>query len=159
MKIGVISDTHLKRPNRLLEKIIEEHFNDVDLVLHAGDLTSLEVLDAFKGKELITVTGNSDKLDVRKRLSEKEVFIAEDYKIGLIHGWGSPLGLEKRVASSFEGIHCIVFGHSHLPVNHQRNGILFFNPGSFSGGLFSMWKRSIGFLTIDTEIRGEIVRL
>ena len=60
MKIGVISDTHLNGPNPSLERAIEKYFKDVDLILHAGDLTSMEVLHAFKGKKVIAVAGNND---------------------------------------------------------------------------------------------------
>jgi len=159
MKIGVISDTHLMGLNSFLEEVTERYFSDVDLILHAGDLVSLEVLDTFKGKELIAVAGNSDPSEVKERLPEKEVISADRFKIGLIHGWGFPLGLRKKVASSFEGIHCIVFGHSHRSANFLRNNILYFNPGSFSSDISSLWRRSIGILTIEEEIQGEIIRL
>lgn len=160
MEIGVIADTHLAHANRLLVKAVEEHFKNADLILHAGDLTSMAVLDAFKGKEIVAVAGNSDSREIRQRLSKKEVITAGGYRIGLIHGWGSPVGIEKRVASSFdEDVQCVIFGHSHRAVNHMRDEILYFNPGSFSGGLFSLWKSSIGILTIDREIHARIIRL
>ena len=159
MKIGILSDTHLEASNPALERIIGQYFGDTDLILHAGDLISLDVLAAFAGKEVIAVAGNSDPHDVRARLPEKEVVQAGGFKIGLIHGWGIPLGIEKRLASAFSGVDCLVFGHSHRPVNHYRNGILFFNPGAFSGGIFSLWRRTIGILRVDKDIRGEIIRI
>ncbi|MBW2609357.1 MAG: YfcE family phosphodiesterase [Deltaproteobacteria bacterium] len=159
MKIGVISDTHLKGANHILEKIVEKYFKDADLILHAGDLTAMKVLDAFDGKEVIAVAGNSDTSDVKQRLPEREIITAGNFRIGLIHGWGLPMGLEKRVTFSFDRIHCLVFGHSHRAVNHRRNGIHYFNPGSFSGGIYSLWRRSIGLLTIDRDIYGEIIRI
>ena len=159
MKIGVISDTHLKESNHFLEKVIEAYFKDVDLILHAGDLTSMEVLHAFKGKEVVAVAGNNDSSEVKKRLSIREVITANHLKIGLIHGWGFPMGVERRVRSLFRGIHCLVFGHNHWATNHSRNGILYFNPGAFSGGISSLWRRSIGLLTIDEDIQGRIIRL
>ncbi len=157
MKIGVISDTHLKGADPLLERVIEKYFKGVDLNFHAGDLTSAEVLGAFRGKEIVAVAGNNDSSGVKQQLPKKEVITANGFKIGLIHGWGLPLGLEKRVTYSFEGIHCLVYGHSHRAVSHRRNGILYFNPGSFSGGLASLWRRSVGLLTIDKDIKGEII--
>ncbi|MEE9611025.1 MAG: YfcE family phosphodiesterase [Desulfatiglandales bacterium] len=158
MKIGVLSDTHLNGPNSFLEKIVEKYFKDVDLILHAGDLTSMEVLHAFKGKEVIAVSGNSDSSQVKQRLPVKEVIEANHFKIGLTHGWGLPIGLGKRLTSLFREIHCLVYGHSHWATNHRRNGILYFNPGSFSGGISSLWRRSIGLLTVEEDIRGEIIR-
>ena len=159
MKIGVISDTHLRESNHLLQKVIDLHFKDVDVILHAGDLTAIEVLHAFEGKEVIAVAGNSDSPEVKKRLPIKEVITAKHLKIGLIHGWGFPMGVEGRVRSLFQGIHCLVFGHNHWATNHNRNGILYFNPGTFSGGISSLWRRTIGLLTIDKDIQGRIIRL
>jgi putative phosphoesterase len=159
MKIGVISDTHLKGPSRSLQKIAGEYFRDVDLILHAGDLTSLKVLEAFNGKPVIAVAGNNDPPEVKKKLRVKEVISVNPFKIGLTHGWGFPVRLERKLTPFFEEVDCIVFGHTHCSVNHHANGILYFNPGSFSGGILSLWRRSIGLLTIDREIRGHIIRL
>ena len=159
MKIGVISDTHLRGPSRFLEKTVEEHFSDVDLILHAGDLTALEVLSVFKEREVIAVAGNSDSFDVKKRLPVKKVVTANHFRIGLAHGWGFPLGLERKVTPIFRGVNCIVFGHSHWATNRYKNGILYFNPGAFSGGISSLWRRSIGLLKIDRKIQGEIIRI
>ncbi len=56
----------------------------------------------------------------------------EQYHLALIHGWGSPVGLRRRILASFErpypGI--IVFGHSHTPEKVMEDGILWVNPGS-----------------------------
>lgn len=159
MKIGVISDTHLTRGNDLLQQIIQEYFQEVDLILHAGDLTSLDLLEAFTGKKVVAVAGNMDSLEVRKQLREKEVVEAGGFKIGLIHGWGSPNGLEKRVAACFEGVDCVVFGHSHRPCNQIMDGVLLFNPGAFSSGILSMRGGSIGLLHIGEGIEGEIIKI
>ena len=159
MKIGVISDTHLKGPSQLLEKIAREYFRNVDLILHAGDLTSLQVLEVFEKKEVIAVAGNNDAPEVKKKLPVREVISINHFKIGLTHGWGFPIRLERKLAPLFKGVDCIVFGHSHRAANHRTNGILYFNPGSFSDGITSLWRSSIGLLTIDRDIRGHIIRL
>jgi putative phosphoesterase len=158
MKIGVISDTHLEGPSPLLKKVAAEYFHGVDLILHAGDLTSLKVLEAFNGKKVIAVAGNNDPPEVKKKLPAKEIISVNQFKIGLTHGWGFPVRQEKKLTSFFKGVDCIVFGHTHWSANHHTNGILYFNPGSFSGGISSLWRRSIGLLTIAREIRGHIIR-
>ena len=158
MKIGVISDTHLKRPTPLLEKVTEEYFSDIDLVVHCGDLVSMEVLEASKGKEVVAVSGNTDYPEVRRKLPEKQTLTAGRFKIGVIHGRGPSIGLAKRIASSFEGVSCLVYGHSHRPSIHHFGGVLYFNPGAFSRGISSLWRCSIGLLTITQEIRAEILR-
>ena len=159
MKVGIISDTHLKNPTPFLFRVIKQYFNDVDLILHAGDITSLNVLKAFNGKEVIAVAGNREKAEIRKSLPKKKVINLKHFKVGLVHGWGSPFGLQKRAGAIFDGIDCLVFGHSHWAVNQRFDNILYFNPGAFCGGVFSLWRRSIGILTIDQEIKGEIIRL
>ena len=130
----------------------------MDLILHAGDLISLQVLEAFKGKEVIAVAGNNDPPEVREKLPVKEIISIHHFKIGLTHGWGFPVSPERKLTPLFKGVDCIVFGHSHWAANHRTNGVLYFNPGSFSGGILALWRRSIGLLTIDREIRGHIIR-
>ena len=159
MKIGVISDTHLSRGNELLKKTIERYFKDADLILHAGDLVSLEVLDTFKDKKVVAVSGNMDSREVRQKLPEREVVEAAGFRIGLIHGWGSPNGLEIKVAESFKNVDCVVFGHSHRGFNKIINGVLLFNPGAFSSSFFSTRDSSIGLLNIGEKIEGEIIKI
>ncbi len=159
MKIGVISDTHLDAPTPFLERVVDKYFKDVDLILHAGDICAVEVLDVFRGKKMYAVAGNNDGPDIERRFPTNELINVKGFKIGLTHGFGFPIGVEKRVATLFEDIDCLVFGHSHWPVNHRREGILFFNPGTFQGWIFFLCRRSIGLLTIGQDIRGEIVWL
>ena len=159
MKIGVISDTHLDAPTPFLEVVVEKYFKDVDLILHAGDICTVKVLDVFKGKKIYAVAGNNDGPDIERRFPGKELIEVKGFKIGLTHGFGFPFGVEKRVATLFEEIDCLVFGHSHWPANHRRDGVLFFNPGTFKGWIFSLCRRSVGLLTVDQDIRGEIIWL
>jgi putative phosphoesterase len=130
LKIGVISDTHLRGPDERLLAIIRKHFHDAELILHAGDLIDLKVLDAFGDKEVVAVCGNMDLPRVGDEIPPKRVLEIGRFRIGLIHGWGSPLDLEDRIRREFENVDCIVYGHSHYPANHIREGILFFNPGT-----------------------------
>ena len=67
---------------------------------------------------------------VEDEIPPKRVLQIGRFRIGLIHGWGSPLDLEDRIRREFENVDCIVYGHSHYPANHIREGILFFNPGT-----------------------------
>lgn len=159
VKIGVISDTHLQGPHPRLEEIAEDLFCDADLILHAGDLTSLTVLDVFRGKEVIAVAGNNDPPEVKRRLPVKRLISANGLRIGLIHGWGLPLGLPRKITPLFRGADCIVFGHSHWARNYRKNGILYFNPGAFCGGISSLWQRSVGLLEIQENIQGQVIRL
>jgi len=161
IRIGVLSDTHLPaspEAHDFLRSLIKDVFKSVDLILHAGDLVSPELLDAFYGYPFHAVRGNMDPAS--KDIPFKKVIHVREFAIGLIHGWGPVAGLEARVEEEFVGTHinCLVYGHSHRPVCHRHNGILFFNPGSATDRR-SMDYHSVGLLEVADEIRGTIIRL
>lgn len=156
MKIGVLSDTHLTRVTPALERILEEQVREVDLLIHAGDIVSLPVYRFLQQRPIEAVQGNMDELALRRELPEKKNLTLENFKIGLMHGWGSPMGLEERLKREFPGVDAIIYGHSHIPAHHWSDGIFFFNPGSVSG---YRGKPSIGILHLDADIRGEIIEL
>jgi uncharacterized protein len=158
VKIGVIADTHLPQPSKDLCCLMTGAFKDVSMILHAGDLTRLKVLEAFRGIQTIAVCGNMDRSEVVEKLEKKTIIDIDGYRIGLIHGWGSPKHIEERVIEQFDhSVHAIIFGHTHKPVNHIVQGILMFNPGAFSGSFLLKRKRSVGILTIDDGISGTII--
>jgi len=154
----VIADTHLTRPIPELEDLLKGPFREVDVILHAGDITELAVLEAFAEKEIIAVGGNMDSSHVRERLPAKRIWKAEKYRIGLIHGWGGKQGVEERIRREFENIDCLVYGHTHIPTARQEGDIYFFNPGSFSG-LFGSGKKSVGVLELGDVISGRFYSL
>lgn len=158
MKIGVISDTHLYDSSPELERIHNVYFKDVDLILHAGDVVEATVLEAFLPKPIEVVAGNMDLPSVRNQFPIKKMLKINGYKIGLIHGWGSPNGIEERIRREFAHIDCLVYGHTHLPVNHVVEGILFFNPGSLTEKQYTR-VNSLGLLEITDSIRGTLINL
>ena len=158
MKIGVLSDTHLHGVNSDLVEICENYFSDVDMIFHAGDLVSLEIVDFLSQKPLHVVQGNMDDMNIKERFPRKTVVEVNDFRLGLIHGWGSPFGIEKRVWSEFSDVHAIIYGHSHRPSNHIDKGVVFFNPGTATSFRIS-GSNSIGFLDIEDTIKGTIIVL
>jgi putative phosphoesterase len=158
MKIGVISDTHLKKPTPDLAELVKGPFKDVEMILHAGDITELPVLGAFAGKEVLAVCGNMDSPAIQKELPDRRVFQAQKFRIGLIHGWGGSWGIEERIAREFERVDCIVYGHTHTPAHLEREGILFFNPGAFRGGRGPSSK-TVGVLNLGETLSGQIFSL
>ena len=151
MKIGVVSDTHATSfaevPDRILQALAE-----VDLIVHAGDFVARDVLDGLKQLgEVKAVQGNMDSEELKQILPEKELLVIEGKRIGIIHGWGSPYGIDDRVGKMFEDVDIIVYGHSHYSQNEVKKGILFFNPGQA--------RNSFGILTIGKEVKGEIISL
>lgn len=157
MKIGVISDTHLKEPSVELEGIVLAHFKDVDMILHAGDFADRRIVDFFQRWNLVAVCGNMDTGEIRSSLPQKRTIEVSGFRIGLIHGWGSPIGQERRVKAEFPLLDCLVYGHTHNPANHRRGGLLFFNPGSPTRSFRG--RNTIGILSVGKEIKGEIIEV
>ena len=106
MRIGVISDTHIPKAAQDIPRQIYREFKKVDLILHAGDLVELSVIEKLKKLAPVkAVCGNMDEHKVRAALPEKEVISLENgIKIGLIHGFGSPHKLIETVRGEFSGV-------------------------------------------------------
>jgi len=158
MKIGVLSDTHLRGVNKWLREIYDRYLSDKDLILHAGDVVSTEIIDFLSQKDFKGVYGNMDPIEVQERLAAKSVIELGPYRIGLIHGWGASAGLEDRIWAEFQNVDVIVYGHSHHTANHLRDDVLLFNPGTATG-FSSSGTHSIGVLELDRTIRGKIITL
>ncbi len=150
MRIGVLSDTHVSSFAEIPERILAT-LAEVDLIVHTGDFVAKGVLDGLKRLgEVKAVRGNMDSEELKRILPEKELLEVEGQRIGVIHGWGAPFGIEDRVGGMFEDVDIIIFGHSHEAKNEVKNGVLFFNPGRA--------RDSFGVLTIGEEVKGEIIK-
>lgn len=130
MIIAVLSDTHYQTLDEDFCRRIEELAQEVDHFFHCGDMVGREVFDFLNAFPLTAVAGNMDTADLRSSVSVKREVIFEGHRFGLIHGWGSPHGLEDKVLAEFPEADCVCFGHSHRPVNKRVWGKLLFNPGS-----------------------------
>ena len=160
VKIVVISDSHTDSIDNLPRQILDEA-SGADMIIHAGDFAGKRLLDALrKIGSFRGVYGNIDGPDVRKELPAIDIVQAGGFKIGVNHPaeGGSPHNLEQRLRPKFPGAHVIIHGHSHRTKNDLREGILWFNPGSATGK-FPATKKTYGILTVDEEIRGEIIKL
>jgi putative phosphoesterase len=155
-KIGILSDTHLKRLNDKLEEIYRKYLFDMDIVIHAGDYVSVDVVEFLNRDNFHGVQGNMDSYEVRQILPDKKVIEVGSHRIGIIHGWGSKDGLEEKIRNEFKEVDIIVYGHSHSAANHVKDGILFFNPGT-AIGYSTSGPHTIGILEIDDIVKGKIV--
>ena len=161
LRIAVLSDTHLPDSDDAhdyLLNLVEDVLAPVDMILHAGDLVAPKLLNAFDGYPVHAVRGNMDP--ATPGVPIKKIIAVGDFTIGMIHGWGSPDGIEERAYAEFTSvsIDCMIYGHTHRPVCHRRDGVLFFNPGSATDRR-SMAYHSVGLLEIGREIKGTIIRL
>jgi putative phosphoesterase len=151
MRIAVLADTHVNTLEHLPKKIIDA-ISTVDLIIHAGDFTDVQVLKELKRlREVKAVQGNMDSMELKTVLPVKEIVEIGNKRIGITHGSGSPRGIEERVRKMFESdqIDIIVYGHSHQSQNKVIDDILWFNPGKATD--------SFGILTINGEAKGEII--
>jgi uncharacterized protein len=141
-----------------LSQIVGRYFGDVDFVIHAGDLVDLRVLDVFDELEVKAVFGNMDYPSVKEEFPEQLFFEIGGFKFGVTHGWGSPSGIEERILARIGKLDCIVYGHTHHPACHKKDGVFFFNPGSPTDKRFAS-HRTVGILEIDKGITGRIINL
>ena len=150
MLLGVISDTHgLLRPEAV------EALRGVQQVIHAGDVGSPEILKKLATIAPVTaVRGNVDKDPWAQQLPETQVLETGGISIYLLHDL-TQLDVKPEAA----GFRVVISGHSHIPKQEVRNGVLYFNPGSAGPRRFK-GPVSVGRLTIDrAQVSAKLVIL
>ena len=150
VQVGVISDTHgLVRPAAVAA------LAGVDLIVHAGDVGGAEVIAALEAIAPIhAVRGNTDHGAWAARYPVTAVVEAGAALLYVLHD-AAALDLDPRAA----GFAAVITGHSHRAANRERDGVLFFNPGSAGPRRFTL-PVTLGRLTVrGGEVRGEIVVL
>lgn len=150
MRIGVISDTHgLLRPEALVA------LQGSDRIIHAGDVGDPEILDRLSEIAPVTaVRGNVDRESWARNIPETSILEVDGVFIYVLHILES-LDLKPEAA----GMRAVIYGHSHVPKQESKDGVLYFNPGSAGPRRFQL-PVTVGKLIIDSgKICGEIVRL
>ncbi len=148
--LGVISDTHgLLRPEAL------DALRGSIRILHAGDVGSPEILAALERIAPVTaIRGNIDTDSWAHTLPETEVVVVGGVSIYMLHDLGQ-LDLKPEAA----GFRVVVYGHSHQPNMEEKNGVLYFNPGSAGPRRFNL-PVSVGRLMIAAgKVRAELIKL
>jgi hypothetical protein len=150
MLIGVISDTHgLLRPEAL------SALQESDLIIHAGDIGDPAILGRLS--EIATVTavrGNVDHGASAKDIPETEMLEVDEVSIYVLHIL-EKLDLQPKAA----GIRAVIYGHSHVPKQEMKDGVLYFNPGSAGPHRFEL-PITIGKLIVNHgKIRCEHIQL
>lgn len=158
MKIAVIADTHTRGMTRTVPFSAWPFLETADHILHAGDVVDPALLDELKALAPVTVVmGNCDGVDIKEWGATEEASIElSGVPIAMVHDSGLAGGRRQRMRERFPDARVVVFGHSHLPMNEDAEGLLLFNPGS------PTWKRrapfcSMGLLWIEgSSVEGEI---
>ena len=132
MQVLVVSDTHLT--DATVGRMPPEVWalaERADVVLHAGDVTDVAVLDALRRRSLVhAVLGNNDH-GLGGALAEVWEGELGGVPVAMVHDSGTRAGRERRMARRFPGARVVVFGHSHDPLVAPGEGDqLLVNPGS-----------------------------
>lgn len=133
MKVVVLSDTHAPRRWHGCPPAVAEHLRGADLILHAGDVCTADVLDELaQFAEVRAVLGNNDGPDVAAwGAPETLEFELAGLRVAMIHDSGRTADRAARMRSRFPEAHLVVFGHSHIPLDETGpGGLRIFNPGS-----------------------------
>jgi len=161
--VGLISDTHIPAKAKAVPKKIFEVFNGASLILHAGDLTQLSVVDELEQlAPVVAVYGNMDQNEVEKRLPKINSVKVYKWKIGVIHNPGIFWGTKRmKTIAKRNNFDALIFGHTHRPSLKREEGILFVNPGSPTNPLPRfLTKPTVALLRITKEkIEPEIIEI
>jgi len=150
MRIGLISDTHgLLRPEALA------FLRGCDHIVHGGDIGGTAILDTLRGIAPLTVVrGNNDRGAWADALAETEWLQLGGLWLLAIHDLAQ-LGIDAPAA----GVRVVVSGHSHQPLQEERDGVLWINPGSAGPRRFRL-PVSVGELRVEGgTVSGRIVEL
>lgn len=156
IKAGILSDTHLSSADDAFIRLTRECFADCEVIIHAGDLTSIAVLDAFAGKLVYAVHGNMCDVNSFLALPPRTTFQLGRFTIGLTHGSGLGLDIEPQLRDLFPEADCMIYGHTHRPVCHRQGGVLIINPGIFHASSPHGSPGTYAILEAGTELRAAI---
>jgi uncharacterized protein len=161
MRLVVLGDTHIPDFANALPLALEPALRSADLILHTGDVTAPDLLDQLASFAPVHVAmGNRDRPEVEVWGALPEVILDLDQvRLAMVHDSGPRRGRERRMRRRFPDASLILFGHSHIPIDAEQDGVRFLNPGS------PTWKRrqpAPTYATVDIadrRIRTRIVSL
>jgi putative phosphoesterase len=130
LHVAVLADTHV-RPGRSLPERVWREVRGADVILHAGDVLTRELLDELATLAPVhAVLGNNDR-GLERVLPERLELELAGVGVAMVHDAGPRAGRERRVHRWFPDADLVVFGHSHEPVDAEGvGGQRLFNPGS-----------------------------
>ena len=130
--MAIIADTHLPHGSRGIPASCVTRLKAADLIVHAGDLTTLAVLEELRRYgQVAAVHGNVDEGALRAALPARLELEVAGRRVGVIHDGGRRTGRLERLRRTFPDAEAVIFGHSHTPLHEtDMDGFQIFNPGS-----------------------------
>jgi putative phosphoesterase len=133
MKLLLLADTHVPLRARDLPTQVWDEVADADVVLHAGDWVTPELLDKLTTvtTRLVACWGNNDGPVLRCRLPQRADTMLDGLRFTVVHETGATTGREARMSRLYPDSDVLVFGHSHIPWDTTtKTGLRLLNPGS-----------------------------
>ena len=133
MRLLLIADTHVPKRARDLPAQVWAEVANADVVVHAGDWVTPELLDELETRaaRLIACWGNNDGPQLRSRLPERADATLDGLRLTVVHETGATAGREARMSRLYPDTDVLVFGHSHIPWDTTtETGLRLLNPGS-----------------------------
>jgi hypothetical protein len=162
LRVVVTGDTHLgPRRRGPLPRALLAACAEADHILHTGDVTDASLLDELAAlAPLGGVAGNCDGWEVAERLPAEQTIELGGVPIALVHDAGPQRDRRAVLRAHFPAARVVCFGHSHLPVCDDRDGLLLLNPGSPTERRRAPW-HSFAELTIEPggALAARIIRL
>ena len=138
LRIGLIADTHMPGSVAELWPQITDVFADVDMIFHAGDLHTADVIDQLSRIAPTYVARGNGDMDVEHPMLKDEWLLdVGGQQIGIVHqcphpGRASKAKIAKRLTKHFaeQRPDLVIYGHTHHESVHRLDDQLFINPGS-----------------------------
>jgi len=137
VRIAVLSDTHMMKPSQALIHAYEQIMQDLDAVLHCGDITGEQVFSFLNAhSRFYAVAGNMDSGQWADSLPRKTTVRLGEFHVGMIHGFGLGSGpLAEKVVAGFsdQNLDLACYGHTHKRLfEPDEYAFPVLNPGSFA---------------------------
>lgn len=127
--ILVMSDTHGNRS--LMRAAAVRYADEADTIIHLGDYSGdAEFIKTLTHKKVYAIKGNCD---IASSARNEVLIRTGGKKILAVHGHKQCVkqGLDALAAYAAEkGADIALFGHTHVPLEEYRGGVLLYNPGS-----------------------------
>lgn len=173
MQIGLIADTHIPRRWKTIPSSVFEIFADCDLILHAGDLSELWILDQLSQcAPVIAVYGNDETNEVQQALPFLQTLSCAGHRLVLTHSHHPDLEVEMaqrqddcwypklQYRADFgkeHGASIVITGHTHIPMQVTYDDVLLINPGGIgAGGWTKQIVQTVAILTLEANIAPQV---